>query len=138
MDVSKGFGLSSIFYTVGSSLANISNAHLYFQQIIILNTFSSFDKIMNQLKKNYTRQAVLQFYKLLGSSNLIGNPIGLVDKLGTGVIQFFSEPTKGMLKSPTEFVGGLGRGVRDLVTNVVSGSFDAVSNVTGSLYSMTK
>ena len=79
-----------------------------------------------------------QWYKLLGSSDLIGNPVGLIDKLGTGVIEFFNEPRKGMLLGPKEFVGGIGKGVKSLVTNVVSGSFDSVSKITGSLYGAIK
>lgn len=35
----------------------------------------------------------MQFYKLIGSSDLIGNPVGLVNKLGTGVYEFVKEPT---------------------------------------------
>jgi hypothetical protein len=42
---------------------------------------------------------------------MIGNPLGLVDKLGTGVFEFFSEPSKGLLKGPDEFIGGVGKGV---------------------------
>jgi len=53
--------------------------------------------LVKQITKNYTRQAIFQFYKLIGSSDIIGNPVGLVDKLGTGVYEFISEPTKGLL-----------------------------------------
>jgi hypothetical protein len=56
------------------------------------------------LTRNYTRQGILQFYKLLGSSDLLGNPVGLIDKLGTGVFEFFNEPRKGLIKGPKEFV----------------------------------
>lgn len=59
------------------------------------------------LTRNYARQGALQFYKLLGSSDLIGNPVGLIDKLGTGVFEFFNEPRKGLLKGPKEFAGGI-------------------------------
>jgi hypothetical protein len=74
----------------------------------------------------------------LGSSDLLGNPVGLIDKLGTGVFEFFNEPRKGLIKGPKEFVGGVGKGVTSLVTNVVAGGFDAVSKITGSLYSVAK
>ena len=53
----------------------------------------------------------MQFYKLLGSADLIGNPVGFVNKLGTGVYELISEPSKGLLKGPDEFVGGVGKGV---------------------------
>ncbi len=69
---------------------------------------------------------------------MIGNPLGLVDKLGTGVFEFFSEPKKGLLLGPEEFVGGIGKGVKSLVTNVVSGSFDSISKISGSLYGVVK
>lgn len=74
----------------------------------------------------------------MGSSDLIGNPIGLVDKLGTGVYEFISEPTKGLLRGPDEFIGGIGKGCQSLVGNVVSGGFESLSKVTGSLYTVVK
>lgn len=80
----------------------------------------------------------MQFYKLIGSSDIIGNPVGLVNKLGTGVYEFVSEPAKGLLKSPDEFVGGVGKGVQSLVSNVISGGFESVSKITGSLYNVVK
>lgn len=53
-------------------------------------------------------------------------------------MEFFNEPRKGLLKGPEEFVGGIGKGVRSLATNVVSGSMDSVSRITGSLYTVLK
>ena len=64
--------------------------------------------------------------------------MGLIEKLGTGVFEFFDEPRKGLIKGPGEFVGGVGKGVKSLVTNVVSGSFDSVSKISGSLYGVLK
>jgi Vacuolar-sorting-associated 13 protein, DH-like domain len=37
-------------------------------------------------------------YKILGSSDLIGNPSSLVSNLGTGVKDFFYEPAQGVVK----------------------------------------
>ena len=34
----------------------------------------------------------MQFYKLIGSSDIIGNPLGLINKLSTGVFEFVNEP----------------------------------------------
>jgi len=69
---------------------------------------------------------------------MIGNPVGLVDKLGTGVFEFVSEPAKGLLKGPDEFIGGIGKGIQSLVGNVVSGGFESISKITGSLYTVVK
>ena len=61
-----------------------------------------------------------------------------MSKLGTGVYEFISEPSKGLLKGPDEFVGGIRKGVSSLVTNFISGGFESVSKITGSLYSVVK
>mmetsp|Transcript_23040 Transcript_23040/g.22420 ORF Transcript_23040/g.22420 Transcript_23040/m.22420 type:complete len:459 (-) Transcript_23040:29-1405(-) len=137
-DPKSGFGVGGVFYAIGATAASITNSNLLFKELILVDTFISHEMLVKQLAKNYGRQGVLQFYKLLGSSDLIGNPLGLVDKLGTGVFEFFSEPKKGLLKGPEEFVGGMGRGVKSLVTNVVSGSFECISKISGSLYSIVK
>jgi vacuolar protein sorting-associated protein 13A/C len=69
---------------------------------------------------------------------MIGNPVGFIEKLGEGVIEFVNEPRKGLIKGPKEFAGGIGKGVTSLVTGVVSAGFGSVSKITGSLYSIAK
>ena len=137
-DPRRGFGASNILYSILAGAASISDSSLRFKELILIDSFITTDMLVNQIQKNYTRQGILQVYKLIGSSDLIGNPIGLVDKLGTGVFEFFSEPKKGLLQGPEEFVGGVGKGVKSLVTNVVSGSMGSVSKITGSLYTVIK
>eukprot|EP00347_Sterkiella_histriomuscorum_P017164 403350423 len=137
-DPQRGFGVLNLFYTVFANVANISNSPLSFNELIMTDMFVSEDILVNQVGKNYARQAVMQFYKLIGSSDIIGNPVGLVNKLGTGVFEFVSEPAKGLLKGPDEFVGGVGKGVQSLVSNVISGGFESVSKITGSLYNVVK
>jgi vacuolar protein sorting-associated protein 13A/C len=115
-------------------LANIENSNLKFTEIILQYSFQNFSNLFTILIKNYIRQGLLQFYRILGSSELLGNPIGLIDKLGTGVYEFFNEPAKGLLQGPKGFVAGVGKGVKSLVSNVIGGSFESVSKITGSLY----
>ena len=115
-------------------LANIENSNLKFTEIILQYSFQNFSNLFTLLTKNYVRQGLLQFYRILGSSELLGNPIGLIDKLGTGVYEFFNEPAKGLLQGPKGFVSGVGKGVKSLVSNVIGGSFESVSKITGSLY----
>lgn len=110
-DPSRGFGFLNLLYTLLSGVASISNSPLNFKELILIDVFASQEVLTNQIIKNYTRQGVMQFYKLIGSSDIIGNPVGLVNKLGTGVYEFISEPSKGLLRGPDEFVGGIGKGV---------------------------
>jgi len=44
---------------------------------------------------HYVFQGIKQFYKILGSSDLLGNPLSFVEKLGDGAVDFVKEPIKG-------------------------------------------
>lgn len=115
-------------------LASFENSNLKFTEIILQYSFQNFYNLAWILGKNYLRQGLLQFYRILGSSELLGNPLGLIDKLGTGVYEFFNEPAKGLLQGPKGFIHGFSKGVKSLVSNVVGGSFESVAKITGSLY----
>ena len=138
LDPRKGFGFIGIAAAVGGAFVNISDSPLYFKELLIQESFQTIYLILSQVTKNYTRQGILQFYKVLGSSDLIGNPVGLIDKLGTGVLEFINEPVKGVIKGPKAFAEGVTKGVRSLVGNIVAGSFGSISKITGSLYGLVR
>ena len=87
-----GFGALTVVYSLFAGALTISESPLRFKELILQSIFSSQANLQSMLIKNYARQGVLQFYKLIGSSDLLGNPVGLIDKLGTGVFEFFNEP----------------------------------------------
>jgi vacuolar protein sorting-associated protein 13A/C len=138
VDPTGPLAVLEVLYSVVATLSNISDAPIYFSEIIMKNAYTPANSLIKAMQKKYIRQAIFQVYRILGSIDLIGNPIGLIDKLGSGVFEFFNEPRKGLLKGPKEFVKGLGKGVRSLVTSIVGGGLNSVSRVTGSLYSLVK
>lgn len=138
VDPTGPLAILQVLYSVVATLSNISDAPMYFSEIIMKNAYTQSSTLQKALMKKYMRQGILQFYRLLGSIDLIGNPIGLLDRVGSGVFEFFNEPRKGLLKGPKEFAQGLGKGFKSLITNVVGGSLNSVSRVTGSLYSLVK
>ena len=137
-ELAQGFGALTILYTLFTSIANLSDAPLSFKEMMLTDVFQSQSSIIKMIVSNIIRQAIFQFYKLIGSSDLIGNPVGFVSKLGSGFFEFFNEPRKGLLKGPKEFVGGVGKGVTALMTGIVSASFGSASKITGSCYTMFK
>lgn len=136
LDTNSGFVHSLM--NIGEHLANFSNSPLYFKNLICFSSFQTVETFANLIVKNYMRQGIMQFYKILGSSDVLGNPIGLIDNLGNGVVEFFSEPYRGLLKGPGEFAGGVVKGVKALIAGVISGSFGSISKITGSLYSIVR
>jgi hypothetical protein len=130
--------LFRVLKAVGGAFINISNSKLNFNEIIIINSFQTLSNFRSLLVKNYARQGMVQIYKIFGSIDIIGNPLSLIETLGTGVFQFMTEPAKGLLGGPKAFVVGLGKGVRSLVTSVIKGSFESASKITGGLYNVLK
>ena len=138
VSLKSGLGVLGILSTIGGAFANISETPLKFNEILVTHGFQTLANLTSTLLKNYIRQALFQLYKILGSSDMLGNPLGLIDKLGTGVFEFVTEPAKGLLKGPKAFASGVGKGVKSLVGGVISGGFGSVSKITGSLYNVIK
>ena len=76
--------------------------------------------------------------RIVGSSNLLGNPISVLENVGQGFYQLARDPLQGMLDGPEGFVTGLKKGVQGYVKGVVGSEFEALSSVTGGLYSVIK
>ncbi|CAG9332100.1 unnamed protein product [Blepharisma stoltei] len=138
VDAMEGFGLLRTLGRYGAAFPNISESPLRFRELIIKESFQTMTNLTWQIISNYIRQGLFQFYKILGSVDLLGNPIGLIDKLGTGVFEFLNEPVKGALKGPKSFALGLEKGVRSLIGNVIAGGFGSVTKLTGGLYELVK
>ena len=70
---------------------------------------------------------------MLGSIDILGNPVGLFSNIGTGVVDLFEKPKEGFIKGPLE--GGLGivLGTGSLIKNTLSGAFNSVDKFTGSV-----
>ena len=78
-------------------------------------------------------QILGQIYKIILNIDILGNPINLLEGVGSGIFQLFNEPRKGLLKGPEEFGLGLTKGAKALVVNVVGGGFNSVSKITGTI-----
>lgn len=130
--------VTKLLGTVGNALARITDSPLSFSELTIPNIYNNMNYIIGFMIGKYKSQGIMQVYKILGSSDLIGNPVSLVSKVGTGFLEFFNEPRKGFVDGPIQFGTGVAKGVNSLVSNVVGGGLDAVGKITGTLYNATK
>lgn len=124
--------------SVGNILTRITESPLNFREKRFTNIYSSMDGIMWKIINNYTAEGILQIYKILGSTDLIGNPIKLVENIGEGFYSFFDEPRKGFLLGPMDFGMGVAKGVGGLISGIVGGAFDVIGSITSSLYATTQ
>jgi len=70
---------------------------------------------------------------LIGHADVLGNPIGLLNNLGTGFVDLFYEPAQGAIHGPISAGKGLLRGAGSLLKNTVQGTFGSVSKLTSSI-----
>ena len=54
---------------------------------------------MQRVTLHYRGEVVYQVHKVLGSVDIIGNPIGLFSTLGSGSSELFYEPYQGFIMS---------------------------------------
>lgn len=90
------FGLMNIVYPFLSQLASITDARLAFNELIFVEGFYSQEQLTKNINRVYWNQGIRQVFKMLGSSDMMGNATGLIEKVGVAFIVLAREPIKGI------------------------------------------
>ena len=130
--------LITILNTLCSTLTSFSDVTIKLNEFTFANVFNDMESLSVKLLSFYKNKLLAQIYKVIFNMDIIGNPVNLVEGLGTGIFEFFNEPRKGLLKGPEEFGIGIAKGTRSLVSNIVGGGFKSASKITGTLLSVSK
>ncbi|CAM6098991.1 unnamed protein product [Calypogeia fissa] len=101
------------------ALADVEGAPVHLRQLKLAHPFASWDVIRGMITRHYTRQLLQEVYKVLGSADVFGNPVGFIRSMASGMWEFVSAPTRSSVQSPTELVRGVARGTSSLFTNTV-------------------
>ncbi|ETI34046.1 hypothetical protein F443_19370 [Phytophthora nicotianae P1569] len=108
--------LRLILNAIGTSLTKIANAPFQLKALHIHNSFVQPDALATRLASHYQSEALRQAYVILGSVDVLGNPMIAWKNLRSGFQDFFSEPAHGLSqRSPQAFAFGVGRGSLSLV-----------------------
>ncbi|KAJ2261928.1 Vacuolar protein sorting-associated protein 13 [Coemansia sp. RSA 376] len=117
------------------AIGNINEAPVSLNALVMQNVRVSMPILLDRMHKHYSAEIFNQVYKLLGSANLLGNPVGLFNNISSGVSDFFYEPYQGFVMSdrPQDFGFGLARGTASLFKKTVYGMTDSFSKFTDSM-----
>ena len=115
------------------AIMNIERARLSLNALKMMDVFSSSADLYDRMYAHYSRAIRGEMYKIMGSFDLLGDPVGLLEGVTTGIKDFFYEPSKGIVESPEAFVAGLTKGSASLVGHTVGAALGSASKVTGSL-----
>ena len=127
-----------IIGTIGNTLGRITDCPLRFNEKVVENVYLSVSDLITIISNAYITQGITQIYKILGSLDIIGNPVKLVRNVGGGFYDFVNEPRKGFRHGPKEFGKGLARGFGGLISGIFGGLFDFIQRISGTLYAATQ
>ena len=129
------FFLSQIGVVALDLTSSISDAPITFAEFQREKIFETDTEVEKRLRQHYLYSALTQLYKIVGSLELVGNPVGLVTSLGIGVTDFFYEPYHALITNPTD-IGKLGRGLAKGTLSVVSNTTEGMIG-TGTTFTRT-
>jgi hypothetical protein len=115
-------------------LYSIDNASLRLKSLHLEHPLATRQALLAQITSYYKGQLLVQAARLLGHTDVLGNPLGLFSNLGAGVRDFVAEPTLGMRSNAAfGFASGVSKGTRSLVSHSVFGAANTTARLTGSV-----
>ena len=130
--------ITRIFGSIGNSLTRFTDIPLIFTEKGFENIYISLSEILWIIFEEYKNKGTKQIITILGSSDLIGNPVKLLEGIGTGFYELVNEPRKGFIHGPLQFGKGIAKGIGKLLSGIIGGTFGVVESITGTLYSATQ
>eukprot|EP01029_Cantina_marsupialis_P011093 TRINITY_DN2489_c0_g2_i2.p1 TRINITY_DN2489_c0_g2~~TRINITY_DN2489_c0_g2_i2.p1 ORF type:complete len:1765 (+),score=590.72 TRINITY_DN2489_c0_g2_i2:579-5297(+) len=125
--------VANIGGALGALLANLDRAPVKVNALIMENPFVTPEKLTDVLINHVIKNAIRELYRILGSLEFLGNPVGLVSGVGSGVKDFFYEPANALLVNPKQAHKALAKGTMSLLGHTTGGVFNAASKISESV-----
>lgn len=91
------------------------NAPIKFNALVMKETFMNQGYLFELVQNHYTDEAVGQVHRIVGSADVLGNPVALFKTFSSGVGDFFYEPIQGFVSAnPEDFGVGLAKVMNEL------------------------
>lgn len=114
------------------TIGNVNDSPIRLNALLIENVRLSFAVLSQRIMLHYQQEFLGQLYRVLGSADFLGNPIGLFSNVSSGVADLFYEPTDNVVEF-RDFGTGLARGAGSFLKKTVFGVTDSMTKVTGSI-----
>ncbi|KAK4052926.1 Vacuolar protein sorting-associated protein 13 [Microbotryomycetes sp. JL221] len=116
------------------ALGNVNDAPVRLNALVIENVRLSMPILQERLMLHYSNEFFGQLYRVLGSADFLGNPVGLFSNVSSGVADFFVQPYDSVMMNGNKDLGiGIARGAGSLAKKTVFGLSDSMAKVTGSI-----
>ncbi|GAA5859573.1 hypothetical protein JCM8547_006147 [Rhodosporidiobolus lusitaniae] len=116
------------------ALGNVNDAPVRLNALVIENVRLSLPVLQERLTVHYGNEFFGQLYRVLGSADFLGNPVGLFTNVSSGVADFFVQPYDSVMMNGNKDLGiGIARGAGSLAKKTVFGLSDSLAKVSGSI-----
>ena len=114
-------------------MADIDRTTLRFDEFSLHTFFGPASDLVRRLTFHYMAQGSRQVLKLLGSINLLGNPVGLVEDVSNGVKALVSSASKDPEMKDAEYSQRLEEGLNMMWRSTAKGVFNTASKITSTI-----
>ena len=121
------------------NFADIEDARIWLSGIRLDNPIMDRQALLDTLSHHYKRAFILEFFKLVGAANVLGDPMAVLHHVGLGVWEFVSGPAAGLIGSaktfgPREFIFGFISGTKGLLQNFVFAASNATTKASSAAH----
>ncbi|KAG6336571.1 hypothetical protein ID866_2509 [Astraeus odoratus] len=126
--------LAVVVNALTMTLGNVNNAPLELNALAIKDMRLTLPELQSRFAYHYRQDILRQLYRILGSADFIGNPVGLFTNVSSGVADIFYAPYNGIVMHGNKELGiGIAKGAASFVKKTVFGLSDSVTRFTSSV-----
>lgn len=87
------------------AVGNVNDAPLEMNALAIKDMRLRLPDLQERIMHHYRQEVLRQLYRILGSADFIGNPVGLFTNVSSGVADIFYEPFNGVVLHGNKDIG---------------------------------
>ncbi|KAK6455080.1 vacuolar sorting [Scheffersomyces xylosifermentans] len=127
--------LMFFFNVLTMAIGNVNDAPIKLNALFIENIRVPIPILLESIQTHYGQSFFYQVHNILGSADLLGNPVGLFKHLSSGAMDIFYEPIHGYVLNdrPQELGIGLAKGGLSFMKKSIFGFSDSFAKFTGSI-----
>jgi vacuolar protein sorting-associated protein 13A/C len=97
--------LSFLVNVVTMTLGNVNGAGIRLNALAMKDVKMNFSALQTLILYHYQQDIWHQIYRVLGSADFLGNPVGLFNNVSSGVADIFYEPFNGVVMHGNREIG---------------------------------
>ncbi|KAF5370222.1 hypothetical protein D9615_010080 [Tricholomella constricta] len=126
--------LAVVVNALTMTVGNINDAPLELNALGIKDMRLTMPELRTRITYHYRQDILRQLYRILGSADFIGNPVGLFTNVSSGVADIFYEPFHGVVMHGNKELGiGIAKGAASFLKKTVFGLSDSMTKFTSSV-----